>query len=69
MNILNSEDLCVWLRSNSSGIYRPSSEAADMIERLKYQLNVQLNDCINFNGGELTEAIMRSSSRLLKELD
>ena len=30
---MNSRDLCKWLRDNSSGIYRPASEAADKIER------------------------------------
>jgi len=31
---MNDKDLCKWLRDNSSGIYRPSAEAADRIERL-----------------------------------
>lgn len=32
-------ELCVWLRSNSSGIYRPAAEAADEIELLASELN------------------------------
>lgn len=34
--------------------------------KLKMQLNDQLNDCINFDGGKLTDCIMKESSRLLK---
>ena len=34
---------------------------------LKKQLNDQLNDCINFDGGKLTDCIMEESSRILKE--
>lgn len=35
--------------------------------KLKRQLNEQLNDCINFDGGKLTDQIMEDSSKLLKE--
>jgi len=28
-------ELCLWLRANSSGIYRPAAEAANEIERLE----------------------------------
>ena len=27
-------ELCVWLRNNSSGVYRPAARAADLLERL-----------------------------------
>jgi hypothetical protein len=32
---MNNIDLCDWLRVNSSGIYRPSAEAAAVIESLE----------------------------------
>ena len=31
---MNSNELCHWLRANSSGVYRPAAEAANEIERL-----------------------------------
>lgn len=31
---MNPADLIEWLRQHSSGAYRPSAEAADLIERL-----------------------------------
>jgi hypothetical protein len=31
---MTKQELCEWLRANSSGIYRPAAEAADTIERL-----------------------------------
>lgn len=31
---MNLTELCKWLRSNSSGVYRPAAEAANQIERL-----------------------------------
>jgi hypothetical protein len=35
---MNDKDLCQWLRDNSSGVYRPSAEAADRIEQLKAEV-------------------------------
>ncbi len=32
---MNSKQLCQWLRDNSSGVYRPSAEAAERIEELE----------------------------------
>jgi hypothetical protein len=40
--------------------------AADEIERLRAALWDQLNDCINFDGGKLTDSIMARSSAVLK---
>jgi hypothetical protein len=33
--MMDPTELCMWLRANSSGIYRPAAEAADEIERLR----------------------------------
>lgn len=30
---MKQDDLCKWLRDNSSGVYRPAAEAAGEIER------------------------------------
>lgn len=35
---MTNQQLKNWLRENSSGIYRPSSEAADVIEQLEKAL-------------------------------
>tara|TARA_R110002020_G_scaffold28711_2_gene91189 strand:- start:711 stop:974 length:264 start_codon:yes stop_codon:yes gene_type:complete len=35
---MNDKELCQWLRGNSSGVYRPSAEAADRIEALNREL-------------------------------
>ena len=32
---MNSKELKRWLRDNSSGVYRPSKEAADYIDQLE----------------------------------
>ncbi len=37
---MTTPELTKWLRENSSGVYRPSTEAADLIETLVKQ-NVQ----------------------------
>lgn len=42
---MNDEKLCKWLKSNSSGDYRPSAEAANRIETLKSHLK-SLRDLI-----------------------
>lgn len=36
------------------------------IRDLENTLNDQLNDCINFDGGKLTDVFMQQSSRVLK---
>jgi hypothetical protein len=33
-NFMETKELIQWLRDNSSGVYRPSAEAADLIESL-----------------------------------
>lgn len=38
------EELTKWLRLNSSGVYRPSAEAANLIEHMAKAL-IQLSDC------------------------
>lgn len=53
MKKLNRKDLCEWLRENSSGVYRPSAQAADEIEALEREIiklkidNKELSDCIS----------------------
>ena len=42
---MNDTQLCEWLRDNSSGIYRPSAQAADRIEELLAR-NAQLEGLI-----------------------
>jgi len=32
---MSNDEIKTWLRENSSGIYRPATEAADLIERLE----------------------------------
>ena len=53
---MSDDDLLKWLRDNSSGNYRPSREAADLIERLKARLH--------YAEAELTR--LRSENNLLK---
>lgn len=38
INQMNDKELCQWLRDNSSGVYRPSAQAADRIESLNKEL-------------------------------
>ena len=64
---MKDKDLCKWLRDNSSGTYRPSAEAATRIEMLKHALNDLLNDCINFDGGKLTDSVMVRANVVLKD--
>jgi len=35
---MEHEQICQWLRDNSSGVYRPAAEAADIIEKLEFWL-------------------------------
>ena len=47
--------------------YSRYMEASRRIEDLEKGLNDLLNDCINFDGGKLTDSIMKRASDLLKE--
>lgn len=49
----------------SKELIRRLLEAQERIKDLEVQLNRQLNDCINFDGGKLTDSVMEESSRLL----
>ena len=42
------------------------TQAADRIELLENALNDLLNDCINFDGGKLTDCILEQASKILK---
>jgi len=49
------KDLCLWLRANSSGVYRPCNDAADTIERLSWALamfldGIQAHDFQGYTG-------------------
>jgi len=41
------------------------TQAADRIDELETALRDLLNDCINFNGGKLTDCIMAQASEVL----
>jgi hypothetical protein len=41
----NPQELCKWLRENSSGVYRPAAVAADLIEDLLTCKHVVEIDC------------------------
>lgn len=43
---LTLEDLCRWLRQNSSGVYRPSGEAATVIKALAAKAGVPMTTSI-----------------------
>jgi hypothetical protein len=43
-------------------------EAAFRIETLKYALNELLNDCINFDGGKLSDCKMQQAMAALKDV-
>ena len=47
--------------------YSRYMEASRRIEELERGLNDLLNDCINFDGGKLTDSIMKQASDLLKD--
>ena len=42
------------------------TQAADRIDSLEIALNDLLNDCINFDGGKLSDCILEQASRTLK---
>ena len=44
------------------------TQAAERLEVVRNALNDLLNDCINFDGGKLTDCIMESASRALKPI-
>lgn len=46
--------------------YSQYMEASRRIEDLERGLNDLLNDCINFDGGKLTDSVMRQASDLLR---
>lgn len=41
---MTTSEITKWLRENSSGVYRPAAEAADLIERLQKLSSVLLED-------------------------
>jgi hypothetical protein len=41
---MTTPELTKWLRENSSGVYRPAAEAADLIERLQKLSSALLED-------------------------
>jgi hypothetical protein len=43
------------------------TQAADRIELLENTLKNLLNDCINFNGSELSDCYMKAASKVLQE--
>ena len=44
LNFMKTHELTKWLRENSSGVYRPAAEAADLIERLQKLSSALLED-------------------------
>ena len=54
-----------WLLDHSGNISSPDARIAV----LKNALNELLNDCINFDGGKLTDRIMQQASEVLKNDD
>ena len=59
--------------SMSKRAYEASEEREDRMrehaEELYYSLWFLLNDCINFDGGKLTDSIMARASRVLDKID
>ena len=72
----NDTELCEWLRANSSGIYRPSAQAAARIEELVAR-NAQLEDLVraiahigvDFGHGEfdLDDSHIRKARELIEK--
>jgi hypothetical protein len=56
-----------WERMDFRDFVSECRKAISYKNKLKYQLREQLNDCINFDGGRLTDFIMENSSKLLEE--
>lgn len=42
---MTNDELCTWLRDHSSGVYRPSAEAAARIEELSAKVDRLLAHC------------------------
>ena len=69
----NDTELCEWLRANSSGIYRPSAQAAARIEELVAR-NAQLEGLIksvahiSFDFGQGGFAPLGSHTKKAREL-
>ena len=57
---MNDKELCQWLKGVSSGVYRPSAEAADRIESLNKEL-AELKQVIN-------KLPSRNSANLVNEI-
>ena len=49
------------------GVNNMLTQAADRIELLEVTLMNLLNDCINFNGSELSDCYIKDASDVLKE--
>lgn len=45
---MTNTELCEWLRGHSSGVYRPSAEAAERIEELSAQVDRLLAHCPDY---------------------
>lgn len=57
---MNNEQLKKWLRDNSSGVYRPSRHAADVIDELERENN-RLRDLLNSD--EWIHAVAKNLAR------
>ncbi len=47
--------------------FKQALDKGQQAARLRDALNDLLNDCINFDGGKLTDCIMEQASKVLKE--
>ena len=55
---MTTTELTKWLRENSSGVYRPAAEAADLIEKLQSERDsavAAINDCVTWANGREDE--------------
>ena len=59
----------IWGNSEIEKMQRYSTykSASRRIEDLERALSELLNDCINFDGGKLTDSILENASKVLKE--
>lgn len=57
-------ELCQWLRDCSSGVYRPSADAAALIEQLQRTVT-QLANCIEFPTPEANARQIAAEARKL----
>lgn len=51
---MTNQELVKWLRANSSGIYRPAAEAADLIEQLLNERKAICVTCENLQDSPLS---------------